>query len=209
MSEQRSEQWFKERLGCVSSSCIADVLAMPKKGSGEATTRRNLKARLVCEILTGKREDEFMSWDMQRGIKLEPIAVTEYELRKNVDTDSVGFVPHPSIARAGASPDRLIGADGILEVKCPKTANHIEYLENGIVPVEYRKQMYWEMACTGRKWVDFLSFNPSLPDHLQTFVVRLDRDDVYIAEIEQKVIEFNLEVEEIVKRLPQAETVSV
>jgi putative phage-type endonuclease len=209
MSEQRSEEWFKERLGCVSSSCIADVLAMPKKGSGEATTRRNLKARLVCEILTGKREDEFMSWDMQRGIKLEPIAVTEYELRQNVDTDSVGFVPHPTIARAGASPDRLIGKDGILEVKCPKTANHIEYLENGIVPVEYRKQMYWEMACTGRKWVDFLSFNPSLPDDLQLFIVKLERDDVYIAEIEAEVRKFNDEVEEIVQRLRKVETVAV
>jgi putative phage-type endonuclease len=207
MSEQRSEEWFKERLGCVSSSCVADVLALPKKGSGEATTRRNLKARLVCEILSGKREEEFVSWDMQRGIKLEPIAVTEYELRNGVETDSVGFVPHPTIQRAGASPDRLIGKDGILEVKCPKTANHIEYLEKGIAPVEYRKQMYWEMACTGRKWVDFLSFNPSLPDRLQVFVARLERDDVYIAEVEAQVIKFNEEVEEILKKLRAVDAV--
>jgi putative phage-type endonuclease len=207
MSEQRSEQWFKERLGCVSSSTICDVLAKSKKGSGEATTRRNLKAKLVCEILTGKREDEFCSWDMQRGIKLEPIAVTEYELHKGVDTETVGFVQHPRISRAGASPDRLIGKDGLLEVKCPKTANHIEYLENGIVPVEYRKQMYWEMACTDRKWADFLSFNPSMPDHLQLFICRLERDDVYIAEVEAEVVKFNQEVDEILARLPKAESV--
>lgn len=204
MTEQRSEQWFKERLGCVSSSTIADVMAKPKKGSGEATTRRNLKARLVCELLTGKREDDFISWDMQRGMRLEPLAVSEYEIKRRVDTETVGFVAHPTIQRAGASPDRLIGTDGLLEVKCPKMANHLEYLEGGIVPVEYRKQMLWEMACTGRAWCDFLSYHPSLPDHLQLFIARLKRDDVLIAEIETEVVRFNAEVDDIISKLPKA-----
>lgn len=200
-SEQRSEEWFRERLGCVSSSCICDVLAKPIKGNKEATTRRNLKARLVCEILTGKTEESYQSWDMQRGIQLEPFAVTEYELRQGVDTESVGFVPHPTIERAGASPDRLIGSDGVLELKAPKQANHIDYLRDGIVPVEYRKQMLWEIACTGRKWADFASFNPSFPEELQLFVARLERDDVAIAEIEAEVLKFNQEVREMVDTL--------
>ena len=203
MSDQQSPEWFAERLGCVSSSSIADVLAKPIKGNKEATTRRNLKARLVCEILTGHREEEFISWDMRRGLELEPFAVTEYELRRGVDTESVGFVPHPAIQRAGASPDRLIGANGLLEAKCPKTANHLDYLKDGIVPVEYRKQMLWEMACTGRTWADFLSYNPACPDHLQVFIARLKRDDVLIAEIESEVIRFNVEVDELLAALPK------
>jgi len=201
-NEQRSSQWFQDRLGCVSSSCIADVLAKPVKGNKEATTRRNLKARLVCELLTGKpQDDSYVSWDMQRGIQLEPFAVTEYELRQGVDTESVGFVPHKTIPLAGASPDRLIGTDGVLELKAPKAANHIDYLRDGIVPVKYRKQMLWELACTGRKWADFASFNPALPDELQLFVARLERDDVVIAEIEAEVIKFNQEVQDMVAAL--------
>lgn len=207
MSEQRSELWFKERLGCVSSSCIADVLARPKKGSGEASTRRNLKARLVTELLTGKHDDGYTNWEMERGIRLEPLAVVEYELHTGFDMESVGFVPHPKIKRAGASPDRLIGDDGLLETKCPNMANHYDYLMDGIVPVQYRKQMFWEMACTGRQWADFVSYHPSLPAHLQLFVARLKRDAVEIGEIEAEVIKFNAEIDEILLKLPKGETV--
>ena len=203
MSEQRTEEWFRERLGCVSSSTIADVLAKPLRGAKESAGRRNLKARLVCEILTGRREDEYMTWDMQRGIQLEPLAVTEYELKTGRDTETVGFVLHPSIPRAGASPDRLVEADGLLEVKCPKAANHLDYIRGGIVPVEYRKQMLWEMACTGRQWVDFVSYSPACPDHLQTFIARLRRDDVLIQEIEAEVVRFNAEVDEVLADLPK------
>lgn len=206
-NEQRSDLWFKERLGCVSSSCIAEVLARPKKGSGEASTRRNLKARLITEILTGKRDDGFTNWEMERGIRLEPIAVAEFELRSGLDTESVGFIPHPKIPRAGASPDRLIPPDGLLEVKCPNMANHYENIMNGIVPLQYRKQLLWEMACTGRKWADFASYHPSLPDHLQLFTVRMKRDDAEVEEIEASVMKFNAEIDEIIAKLPKEETV--
>lgn len=204
MSEQRSAEWFRERLGCVSSSTIADVLAKPKKGSGEATTRKNLKAKLVCELLTGKRDEDFMSWDMQRGIQLEPLAVDEYEHKRDVECVTVGFVPHPTIPRSGASPDRLIGEDGLIEIKCPKMATHQEYILGGRVPTEYLKQMQWEMACTGRKWADFVSYHPGMPEHLQVFIARLKRDDATIAEIEDEVRKFNAEVDEVIEKLPQA-----
>lgn len=205
MSEQRSEEWFTERLGCVTSSTIADACSKGAKGA-EASGRRNLRAKLVCEILSGKRAaDEYVSWDMKRGEELEPDAVTEYELRQDLPPETVGFVPHPTIARAGASPDRLVGDDGILEIKCPRSANHLDYIVKGVPPTEHRKQMLWEMACTGRQWVDFMSYDPLCPPHLQVFIVRFQRDNVLIAALEDEVRQFNKEVDELIAHLPKEE----
>ena len=205
MSEQRSEEWFKERLGCVTGSCVADVMAKPTRGKPEAATRKNLKARLVVELLSKKTTENYQSWDMQRGQQLEPEARMAYELKFGVATDSVGFVKHPSVPRFGASPDAYVGDDGILEIKCPKAANHMDYLLAGVVPAEYRLQILAELACTGRKWADFVSYHPDMPAHLQLFVVRAKRDEVAIAEIEAEVIKFTEEVDEIIARLPKRE----
>lgn len=205
MIEQRSAEWFKSRLGCVTGSCVDEVLAKPRgKGQGEALTRKKLKARLACELMTGKSlDDGYMSWDMQRGIKLEPQARIEYELLTGYDVQSVGFVLHSSVPRFGASPDSYVGTDGILELKCPNQATHLDYVLAGIVPSEYRKQMLAELSCTGRQWVDFVSFHPDMPPHLQLFIVRMKRDDVVIAEIEAEVIKFNAEVDELIQKLPK------
>jgi hypothetical protein len=204
MIEQRSDEWFKARLGCVSGSCINDVLAKPTKGKPEAIGRKNLKARLACELMTGKSLDgKYQSWDMKRGIELEPQARIEYELLTNQEIESVGFVLHPSIPRFGASPDAFVGKDGLLELKCPNQATHLDYFLAGIVPSEYRKQILAELACTGRQWADFVSFHPDMPEHLQLFVIRMKRDDVEIAEIEAEVIKFNAEVDELIAKLPK------
>jgi putative phage-type endonuclease len=205
MNEQRSEAWFKERLGCVTGSCVDAVLAKATRGKPEATTRRNLKARLVVELLNGKPVEgwSYRSFDMERGEQLEPEARMAYELREGIAADSVGFVLHPTIPRFGASPDAYLGDDGLLELKCPKAANHMDYILGGVLPSEYRLQVMAELACTGRKWADFVSYHPDMPPHLQLFIVRVKRDEVAIAEIEAEVIKFNAEVEEVISKLPK------
>ena len=200
--EQGTPQWRDMRSGKITASRISDVLTQPRKGQKESVVRSNYRAQLVCEILTGKAvQDEFQSYDMKRGIELEPYARAEYEIRRKTVVEKVGFVSHPSIARAGASPDGLIGTDGLCQFKCVKTAKHLDWIMAGMVPTEHRGQMYFEMACTGRQWSDFVSYEPNLPDQHQLFIVRLKRDDAEIAEIENEVRKFNAEIDEIINKL--------
>lgn len=202
MNEQGTPEWIHDRCGNVGGSRIADVIAKPLKGRKEATSRRNYKADLISELLTGKAKESYVTWEMKRGTELEPEARMEYELRRGVMVESTGFIMHPTIPRAGASPDGLVGDDLVLEIKCLKTASHLEYLMAGVVPTEYKPQMAWEMACSGRQGCDFVSYEPDLPDHLKLFIIRYKRDDVYIAELEAEVIKFNAEIDEIISKLP-------
>ena len=206
MNEQRSEGWFQERLGCVTGSVISEMMAKPTRGKAEATSRRNLKARLVVELLKGKPVEgwSYRSWDMQRGEQLEPEARMAYELKTGEETASVGFILHATIPRFGATPDALIGSDGILEIKCPKAAIHMDYILAGVLPSEYRPQVMAELACSGKAWCDFVSYHPEMPPHLQLFICRVQRDDILIAEIEAEVIKFNVEVDDIISKLPKA-----
>jgi putative phage-type endonuclease len=199
--QQGAKEWRDARLGKVTASRIADILAKPLKGRKESSARRNYRAELVSQILTGKQREEFQSWEMKRGIELEPLARTEYEIQKGVMVDTVGFVPHPRIVRAGASPDGLVGDDGLVQFKCPKTATHIDWRIAGIVPTEHRAQMQFEMACTGRQWNDFVSYTDELPDDLCLFVIRLNRDDVAIKESELAVEELLSEVDAMIADL--------
>ncbi len=202
MSEQQTQEWRDARAGKITASRIGDVLTKPRKGQKESITRRNYRAQLICEILTGKAtQDEYQSWDMKLGIEREPYARAEYEIKTGTVVNLAGFVAHPSIPRAGASPDGLIGQDGLVQFKCVKTATHLDWLKEKIVPVEHRGQMYFEMACTGRQWSDFVSYEPNLPPQLQLFIVRLKRDEVAISEIETEVRKLNAEIDEIIQRL--------
>lgn len=202
MTDQGTQAWRDERSGKITASRIDGVLTKPRKGQKESAVRSNYRAQLVCEILTGKAvEDQFQSWDMKRGLELEPRARAEYEIKTGTVLETVGFVPHPTIPRAGASPDGLVGTEGLVQFKCVKTAKHLDWLMEKIVPVEHRGQMYFEMACTGRQWSDFVSFEPNLPEHLQLFVIRLKSDDVKILEIENEVRKFNSEIDDIINRL--------
>lgn len=204
MSEQGTQTWRDERSGRVTASRISDVMAKPMKGRAESSTRRNYRAQLICEILSGKPvEDQFVSWDMKRAIELEPLARAEYELARDAIVHTAGFIPHPRIARAGASPDGLIDPGGMVQFKVPKTATHLDWLMAKVVPTEHKDQMFFEMACTGRQWSDFVSYERNLPAHLQLFVVRLNRDEVAIAEIENEVIRFSAEIDEIISKLPK------
>jgi hypothetical protein len=206
MNDEQRAAWMADRCGKITASRIADVLAKPLKGKQESATRRNYRAELVCERMTKRTQESFQTWDMKRGTELEPFARTEYELARGVIIENVGFMPHGRIPRTGASPDGLIGKDGLVQFKCPKTATHLDWLMAGIVPAEHRPQMLWEMACTGRDWCDFVSYDPNLPQHLQLFIVRFDRDEVAIGELEQEVEKFDAEIEQIIANLPSQQS---
>jgi YqaJ-like recombinase protein len=203
--EQRTDEWRQARCGYVTASRIVDVLRKPRRGQQESVTRKAYLAQVISERLTGKpNEQEFESFDTRRGERLEPLARVEYEMRVEAVVEQVGFIEHPRIKLAGCSPDGMIGSEGLCQIKCPRTHVHLDYLMAGIVPVEYKPQMLFELACTGRKWNDFCSYEPRLPDHLSLFIVRLHRNDAEIADIEQEVVRFLSEVDDILAKLPKS-----
>ena len=205
LMEQGSDAWFNIRIGKVTASRVADVLAKTK--TGYSTTRDNYMAQLVCERLTGQKGESFTNAAMQHGTETEPLARAAYEARYDVLVDEVGFVSHPTIEMSGASPDGLVGEDGLIEIKCPNTATHIETLLSESVPNKYYTQMQFQLACTGRKWCDFLSFDNRLPTELQMFVKRVPRDDVYIRLIEDEIVKFLGELDTKINQLMKVKNV--
>ncbi|WP_283148983.1 lambda exonuclease family protein [Silvimonas soli] len=180
--EQRSPEWFAARLGKVTASRVADIMARTAKGY--AASRQNYMAELLCERLTGCREDKFVNAAMARGTEKEPEARAIYMLRSGELVLEEGFVVHPELPEDfGISPDGLIGSDGLLEIKCPQTWTHIETIRTGEIKKEYVIQMQAQMACTGRQWCDFVSFDDRLPEELAYFQTRVERDDAFIAEM--------------------------
>lgn len=200
--DQQSAEWFAARIGKVTASRVADVVAKTKTGYG--ASRANYLAELVAERLSGARVEGFTNAAMQWGNDQEPEARLAYEFRTDATVDQVGLIDHPSIAMSGASPDGLVGADGLVEIKCPNTATHIETLLTGAIPAKYETQMLWQMACTGRAWCDFASFDPRMPEAMRLFVKRLDRNDTRIAELEEEVRTFLFELDTTVARLLKA-----
>jgi len=199
MSAQGTPEWRAERCGCATASCFDAVMAKIK--AGEAATRAKYRVQLVTERLTGNPVDGYQNAAMLRGIELEPEARMAYEAARGVVVEEVGFVKHPTIANCGASPDGLVGEDGVLELKCPDSTTHLAYLEAGTVPSDYLAQMQGQMACTGRAWCDFVSYDPRFPPNLQLFVVRVPRDDAYIKALEAEIRAFLAGVDAIVERL--------
>ena len=197
--EQRSEEWFAARLGKVTASRVADIVAKTK--SGYSTSRDNYMAELICERLTGNGGDFYVNAAMQWGTETEPLARAAYEGYVDVLVDEVAMITHPRIEQAGASPDGLVGDEGLVEIKAPNTATHIDTLLSQSVPGKYNTQMQWQMACTGRKWCDFVSFDPRLPKELQLFVKRVDRDDAYIDMLEKEVVSFLKELDAKIEKL--------
>ena len=205
MMDQGSESWFQIRIGKVTASRVADVIAKTK--SGYSASRDNYMAQLVCERLTGQKAEGFTNAAMQHGTETEPLARAAYEALKDVLVDEVGFVPHPSIQMAGASPDGLVGDDGLIEIKCPNTATHIDTLLSETVPTKYYIQMQFQMACTGREWCDFVSFDNRLPSELQLFVKRVPRDDTYIKLMEAEIVQFLAELDDKINKLMKVKNV--
>ncbi|KQY39981.1 lambda exonuclease family protein [Rhizobium sp. Root483D2] len=189
---QGSPEWLAMRAGKVTASRVADVIAKTK--TGVSASRAKYAGELIAERLTGQPAERFTNGAMAWGTEKEPDARKAYEFYRDTDVAEVAFVPHPTIADSGASPDGLVDVEGLLEIKCPETHTHIETLLNKAVPSKYVTQMMWQMACTGRKWCDFVSFDPRLPESMQFFCQRVHRDEAVIAELEREVVVFINEV---------------
>ena len=197
--EQGTPEWFAARLGNVTASRVADVIAKTK--SGYSASRENYMAQLICERMTNTVAESYTNAAMQWGTETEPLARAAYESLADVLVDEVGYIAHPTIERAGASPDGLIGVFGLLEIKCPNTATHIDTLISEQVPTKYITQMQWQMSCTGRTWADFVSFDPRLPSGLQMFVKRVEFDAEYVAMLKEEVTKFLAELDAKISKL--------
>jgi putative phage-type endonuclease len=163
---------------------------MAKTKTGPSASRANYMAQLITERLTGQPSESFESSAMIWGRETEPQARMAYELMTGDTVTETGFVLHPTISDFGASPDGLVGGDGLIEIKCPNTATHIETLLSETVPSKYMTQMHVQMICTGRVWCDFVSFDPRLPGDRSFWVTRVECDDKLCAEIEAEVTTF-------------------
>jgi putative phage-type endonuclease len=193
MVEQGTPEWQALRVGKLTASRVADMLATVK--TGESMSRKNLRADIIAERLTGNKADSYSNAAMNWGVETEPQARVAYEVFSYNFVDQVAFVDHPTIANFGCSPDGLVGDDGLIEIKCPNTSTHLEYIETRKPPSKYLTQMMSQMSVTGRRWCDWVSFDPRLPDGLKLLVVRIERDDEMIAKIEAEAINFLAEVD--------------
>jgi len=189
---QGSDEWKALRLGKVTASRVADVVARTK--SGYSASRANYAAQLIAERLTGTPAESYTNAAMQHGTETEPEARDAYCFYQGVTVEEVAFVPHPKIGQAGCSPDGLVGEDGLVEIKCPQTATHLETLLGQAVPARYETQIQFQMACTGRKWCDFVSYDPRMPEQMRLFIRRVPRDDKRISELENEIAGFLLEL---------------
>ena len=200
MMQQRTPEWFAARCGKVTASRVHDIVATTKSG-GFTSGRKNYMAELVIERLTGAPAPSYQSVAMLNGIECEPEARAAYAFAQDVDVAEVGFIDHPSIEMVGCSPDGYVGEDGLVEIKCPNTATHLDTLLTGKIDPAYSDQMQMQMAVTGREWVDFVSYDKRLPEPMRLFVLRVLRDDKAIARLETAVVQFLIDLDATVDLL--------
>ena len=199
MTEQRTNAWYAERLGKVTASSLYKVLSKTKTGYG--ADRGNYLTQLVLERITGQKAESYTNASMQWGIEQEPAARAAYEASRGVLVTEVGFIPHPTIPMAGASPDGLV-EDGMVEIKCPDSKTALEaWLSKNPVEGKYFAQMQWQMRCADRPWCDYVIYDPRMPAKAQLLVVRVNRDDRWLEEAETEVRKFLAEVDEKVQSL--------
>ena len=196
---QGTDAWRAARAGSLGASQIHEALAKTKNGWG--ASRENIKARLVAERLTGAPQDSFTNDAMRWGTDNEPAAREVYSFVQGVSVIEVGLRKHPTIEGSHASPDGIVGDDGLVEIKCPNTATHIATLTGTPIADKYVKQMQWQMRIYDRRWCDFVSYDPRMPTEMQLFVQRVERDDALIAEMEAAVSDFLAEVAATVDQL--------
>lgn len=198
--DQRSVEWHQARLGHATGSRASDIIA-----GKDTQARKGYITQLVTERLTGQSQDFYTNADMQRGIEVEPVARAAYQASNEL-VDEVGFIKHPTILWFGASPDGLVGSDGLVEIKCPRSTTHLDYIQAKKPPQKYIPQMLAQLSCTGRKWVDFVSFDNRFPEHLQLFVVRFQPSAEELEQFESKVKAFLSEVNNLMEQLCPSHT---
>lgn len=196
---QRSPEWFQSRCGSLGASSVYEVVAKTK--SGWSSSRANCEARLIIERITRVPQDGYVNAAMQHGIDTEEQARAFYSFITDNEVEEVGLIKHPNIAWTHASPDGLIGDDGIVELKCPQPAAHLALLTGEPIPSKYLTQVGWQMACTGRQWADFVSYSPAFPENMRMFSKRIERDDKAIGELERLVEDFLAEVDAKIEAL--------
>lgn len=191
---QGSPEWLEARAGSLGASQVADAIAKTKTGWG--ASRANVMATLITERLTGKPAETYTNSAMQWGTQTEPDARAAYEFMRDVDVQLVGIVKHPTIIGTHASPDGLVGDTGLIEIKCPSSATHLETLLSESIPGKYITQMQWQMCVTGRLWCDYVSFDPRMSANMQIWIHRVHRDNKMIAELDEQVREFLREMQQ-------------
>lgn len=194
---QRHDEWLADRVGKITASRVGGINAKPQKG--KALNRTMIE--LLVERLTGEIEDRYINAAMQWGIDNEPNAIAAYENITSRFVVGCGLIPHPTISMSGASPDGLIDDDGLIEVKCPNRDTHTNTILTQQVPDEYMPQITWQLACTGRKWCDFVSYDPRFSEDLQTVIIRVMRDDVDIEALESEVAACNARLNQVIDKL--------
>ena len=199
MIEQGSEAWKLLKVGKVSASRMADLLAKTK--SGASASRAKYMAQLLCERMTGQPTEFFTTAAMQRGTEIEPVARAAYEAENLTSVEQVAWVEHPTIPMAGCSPDGLVGEHGLIEIKCKEIHNHLDSILNDKIDPDHQAQMFWQMCCTGRKWCDYVCFDDRAPEGLQLFVKRLHRDEEKIKQMEDEVRTFLKDLESMIQKL--------
>ncbi|ALE02908.1 lambda exonuclease family protein [Bartonella ancashensis] len=201
--KQRTAEWFQARLGRVTASNIDYVVNRTVKGL-PTSKYEDYKIKLITERLTGQINPSYETQAMQWGVEHEDEAIEEYSFIYDTHVTRCGFIPHPTFKMAGASPDGLIGKDGLIEIKCPQSTTHLRFFLNGDIKPEYLLQMQFQMACTGRKWCDFVSYDPRFTDQsarLRMKVQRINRDDEQIEHINKAVERFLTEIEQDIKQI--------
>ncbi len=199
MVEQGSIEWKLLKIGKVSASRMADLLAKTKTGA--SASRAKYMAQLLCERMTGEPTEFFTSQAMQRGTEIEPVARAAYEAENFISVDQVAWVEHPTIPMAGCSPDGVVGEHGLIEIKCKEIHNHLDTILNDRIDPDHQAQMMWQMACTGRQWCDYVCFDDRAPEGLQLFIKRLERNDALIQTMEDEVRKFLKDLDSMIDKL--------
>lgn len=192
--EQRSEEWNKARLGIPTASSFDKIITPQGKPSKQAM---KYLYTLACERVTGVKEEGFKSSAMDRGTAMEEEARQFYEMLRDCEVKTVGFCYKDERKLFGSSPDGLVGEDGILEIKCPIASTHVAYLIGENSPEEYYPQAQGNLYITGRKWADILIYYPGV----KPLIIRWERDEPFIKELETGLESFSKNLEEMVKRI--------
>lgn len=192
--EQNTPDWFKWRVGIPTASNFDKIVT----SKGEPSKQRTkYMYQLAGERITGKMEETYKNANMQRGIEMESEARQVYELINNVEILKVGLCIEEGETVYAASPDGLVGKDGLIEIKCPQITTHVEYLLKTELPTEYFQQVQGQLLVTNRKWNDFISYYPGM----KPLIVRVQRDEKFIKALKIELEVFCKELNQLIERI--------